>query len=82
MKGIHPPAPTSPTDTLGSPLPFVILVVTIIVIVVVAVVGLLILITQYRNKSRRYNALPTLPKDELEIVGDSGSEAEIYTAHT
>lgn len=53
-----------------------------VIIVVVAVVGLLMLLVRYRNNSRRYNALPTLPKDELEIVGDSGSEAEIYTAHT
>ena len=81
-KGFHPPVSTSPTDNPHSPLPYVILVVTMVIIVVVAAVGLLILLMRYRNNSRRYNALPTLPKDELEIVGDSGSEAEIYTAHT
>ena len=84
-KGFHLPISTSPTDnphSPHSPLPYVILVVTMVIIVVVAVVGLLMLLVRYRNNSRRYNALPTLPKDELEIVGDSGSEAEIYTAHT
>jgi len=83
MNGVHHPSPASSNDAPHTSLPYIIILIAVLVLVTVAALVILIGLKRYRSRSvSRYDMLPTVPKDGLEIMDESGSEAEIYAAHT
>ena len=83
MNGVHHPSPASSNDAPHTSLPYIIILIVVLVLVAVAALVILIGLKRYRSRSvSRYDMLPTVPKDGLEIMDESGSEAEIYAAHT
>ena len=73
------------TDSMSSDSPsFVAPVAIIVAVSIVAVLVVAMVVGVWMHKSRqfhrRYDALPSVPKDPLEVLDDSESEAELYTA--